>query len=326
MVKLFYEIKVIVQKKMEEFINFIGGYYVLVAGLLGLFSFYIINKGASNAAKQSEDNINKQITIGVENAIKQTKKEVENSTRILKSETDTAVRKITSATAELSGTLELINNISKNLENNIENQEVLIKSKYTFTSNIPGSALSQSYFNIMKTRLTENNYYELILKSNTLTTTFESENNTFQYFNFEEDGNLFKHSYGNSVYNSDLNWDVGASALLEVNYKLNLLKSNFLLSTLKEGDEIIFSIANRIRPNNKFPTYTFREINAAGASFLSFDERQRTFPKAKLEISILLKNGVELKCETKTSTIMGISGEHGIKLLGIIKNIIPPSY
>lgn len=314
-------------KKMIEFL-LTNNVYIWAAGALAFISFLLLNWGSSKSAENTQQNITNSTKIEVQNAIKEI---VEASTDAIKLETENAVKDITILTDEMKNSLNhelsLIDSATKNLKNQIENQDILVQVEFSLKYKHDEPGLREDFYSIMQFELMNNNFYELKLISNGFNSIFSSENNSFQVFDERLDGH-------NNIENSYLNgWSYSEMASIQnpqkirVNYLLRTNKIGFIIDDIKLGDIVEFSIRKRTSSKTNTVKKPWNPTNSpfvdGFASFVIKDDAS-SWPKGSIQVNIKLRNGSILKCKTIKTNFLGEIPNYGFKSVCEINEIYKP--
>lgn len=229
-----------------------------------------------------------------------------------------------------SDTKRQIEETSSNLINLQVNRDILVRAEFVFQNdkeNIGGE--HEVFYYQMRDELTRGNYYELKMSSNGKVSAFGSDNNSFQIFQAEIYDNVFgsiDSTYTNAQYYGESLWAFNPQKI-RINYLLNYQSLGFPLNDLKVGDKIQF-VLRKVRPymlmdENSLYSKRKRSSEYFKDSFSSFSQYREEWPKAKIRISIMTRDGRVYECKgVLTDLIVNEAPDYGIYTKQIVEKVI----
>lgn len=315
--------------KSENLREYIWGFrYVIIAGVLALGSFILINWYNKMAADDTQEEINnlvEQAVDSIQNQVATTVNELRDSVLTqIKDRTDSIM-------LDLENQKQSISSTTKGLSNLLENRDILVMVEYIFKNTVENvDATSQEFYDQMFNELTNGNSYELKLKSDGKKAAFGSMNNFFQLF-YEELHSEFgtiDETYANAKLSGDSKWAFNPQ-VIRVNYSMEFQSLGFSLKELKVGDKIQFVLRKtHIAGLEDKSSLFYRRKQSRDYfrnSFLNFNKHAGVLPQGSIKIKLMTRDGTIYECKNiQTNTLSSLDPDYGIYTEQSIEKIIKP--
>jgi len=296
---------VFLAKKIWELLIDNHSLSMIIAAVLAFFSLIIIHAANRKSALNSQE----ELTKTMEETAEITLDRINEATITMVSKSEEASEKITQTidilNTQLNGQLNLIDSATKNLKNQMENQEILLEIDYSFDWKFPNFDKYEpiSYTSSMINQLSENNYYQLkIISKEGKESFFATDINSFRYIDdTRNDEEIIENTFAPVII---LNEHAKYNHSFKMKFPIKAVSIRFLLEQISPGDIIEFVLTKNAakKPSSK------KDI-ISGFNLFTFTGHPEENPTGKIKLGIKLRNGKAYTSKTTLCTITGTNSE-----------------